>query len=92
MRPMKRSPEDYITLREKYAPYTKSNKFLAIPEALDAVTTQTISLTMNVVTRCLIGVGRETMKEALQSLQICPKILARRSDALWNILLMQRNW
>lgn len=67
------SPEDYVAFQEKYAPYTKANEFLTIPEALDAVTTWTISLMMDVVTRCFIGVGRKTMEEALKSLQIRPQ-------------------
>lgn len=75
-RPTKRSPEDYVALREKYAPYTKGNEFLTIPEALDSVTTRTISLTTDMVTRRLIGVGTETMDETLKSLQIRSKILA----------------
>lgn len=44
-------------------------------------------LTTNLKTRKLAGVNRKIMEEALMSLSIAPKILARRSNATWDILL-----
>lgn len=44
-------------------------------------------LTSDVKTHKLIGVSRECMEEALKVLNIHPKILARRSNALWDLLL-----
>lgn len=42
---------------------------------------------MDVKTLKLISVRRKTLEEALKSLNVGPKILAKRSNALWNILL-----
>lgn len=71
-------------MQEKYAEYTRGNEFITIPEALNAVHTRTISLlTTNVKSRKLIGVIRESIEKALKS----HKILARGSNALWDILL-----
>lgn len=87
---LKRGPEmtDYYNdLRIKYDKYVNGNELLTIKEAIDAVKTITISLgTTDVGTQKLIGVSRETMQESLKSLQIGPKILARRFNALWVIL------
>lgn len=48
---------------------------------------QTISrLTTDIKTGRLIGVSREVMKEALKSFNILPRLLARRSKAMWDIL------
>lgn len=74
--------------KEKYEEFIKGNEFITTPEALDAVNTRTISLlTHDVKSRKSIGVSRETMKEALKSLSIGLKVLARRSNAMGNILL-----
>lgn len=87
-RPKKKTPEGYVAFQEKYGPFTNDNEFLTIPEALEAVSTRTLSLLINdIVTRRLIGVCKDTMKEALKSLQILMKVIARRSDAMWDILL-----
>lgn len=54
----------------------RENEFLNIPEALDAVSTRTISLlTSDMKTRKLIGVSRESMEEALKALNISLKVL-----------------
>lgn len=42
--PIKKIPVDYVTLLEKYAPFTKGNEFLTITKALEAVTIRIISL------------------------------------------------
>lgn len=54
---------------------------------LDAANTRIISLlTTNVKAQKFIRVSRETMEEALKSLNIVPKVKARRSNAMWDIL------
>lgn len=59
-----------------------------IPEALDAVNSRIITLlTSNVKSLKLIGVSRETVEETLKKLNIAPKVLARRTNAIWEILL-----
>lgn len=75
-RPKKKTPEEYVALQEKYVPFANGNEFLTIPEALESVSTRTLSLFTNgVVTRRLIGASRDTMKEA------------RSSNAMWDTLL-----
>lgn len=87
-RPKEKGPEDDVALQEKYASCNKGNEFHRIPEALEAVTTRTISLlTTDVKTQRINGVSRDTMEEAHKSLQIQPKVLAKVSAALWDILL-----
>lgn len=57
-------------------------------DALDAVNARIISpLSTDVKSRKLIGVRKETMEKALNSLSIKPKVLAKRSNAIWDILL-----
>lgn len=78
----------YESLKEKYESYIKGNEFLTISEAVDAVKTRTIFLlAIDVRTQRLIGVSKETLEEALKSFKIGPEILARMSNALWDILL-----
>lgn len=78
----------YAALQEKYTQFTKGNEFLTIPGAPEAVIIRTISLLMNVVTaRRLIVISGDTMEEAVKSLQIKPKFLAKRSNTKWDIPL-----
>lgn len=59
---------------------------------LEAVNIKTISLfTMDVKTSKPIGVNRDCMEEALKSLNIEAKVLARRSNAMWDILLATKD-
>lgn len=44
-------------------------------------------LTTDVKSWKLIAVSRETIEEALKNLSIEPKMLPRRSNVMWNILL-----
>lgn len=56
-------------MEEEYRDFIKGNELLTVPEALNAVTTWTISLlTSDVKTRKLIGVSGEAVEEALKSL------------------------
>lgn len=77
-----------MALQERYASCTNGNELLTIPEALEAVTIRTISLlTTDVTTHCLLGVSRDTMEAPLKGLQIQIKMLAKRSKAIWDVLL-----
>lgn len=61
----------YANLRTKYEEFIKGNEFLTIPEVLNAVNTQTISLlTTNMNSRKLIGVSRETTEEVLKTVNV----------------------
>lgn len=86
--PKKKDSAYYEQQREKYEKYLNGNEFLTIPEALDSLNARIISLlTSDVKSWKLIGVSRETMEEILKSLNIALKVLARRSSAIWDILL-----
>lgn len=77
----------YEEQRVKYEKYLHGNEFLTIPEVLEAVNAEVISLlTTDVKSRQLIGVSRENMKEVLKSLKIMPKMLARSSNSMWDLL------
>lgn len=70
--------------KKDMAYYTK----LTIQQMLDGINTRTISLlAIDVKSRKLIAVSRETMEEALKNLNIGPKVLARRLNAMSDILL-----
>lgn len=78
----------YAQLEAKYKHFTKGNKFVTISEALDIVATKTISLlTTDVKTLKLIGITRERMEAGLKNMNIKPKMLAKRSYAIKDILL-----
>lgn len=64
------------------------NGLLTVHSALEVVTTRTVFLlTTELKIRTLIEVSKETMKKALKSLNITVKVLAKRSNAMWDILL-----
>lgn len=66
----------------------ESNELLTIPEALNTVISKPISLlTTDVKTHKLIGVSREVMEKALKCLKTAPKILAKLSNAMSEVLL-----
>lgn len=59
-----------------------------MPEALTAVNARIISLlTTEAKCRKLIRVSRETSEEAFKGLKVSPNILARGSNAIWDIVL-----
>lgn len=75
-------------LREEYSSFISGHELLTLPIAMEAMTMRTISLlTTDVKTWKLIAVSRETMKEALKALNTGAKVLARRSNAMWDNLL-----
>lgn len=56
---------------------------------METVYTRTISLLTTDIKSCkLISVNREIMKEALKSLKIVAKVLARRRNDMGDILLL----
>lgn len=56
------------------------------------MTKKTISLlTLEVKSRKLTGVSRAGMEETLKSLHIGAKMLIRKTNAMWNILLANEN-
>lgn len=86
-RPKKKNVAYYAAQRTKYVEYVE-NEFLAIPETLNVVNTRTISLlTTDGKIWKFNGVSRETMEQALNCLKIGPKMLARKSNAILDILL-----
>lgn len=82
-RPQKR-PEYYRGLREEYSSIS-GNELIAVPSEMEVITTRTISLLKaDVNTRKCIAVTRHMMEEALN---IGAKVLNRRSNVVWDILL-----
>lgn len=73
---VKKAPIINAQLQGKYEEYVKGNEFPTFPEALE---------TGNI--RKMIGVSSERIEEALKFLKIDLKILNRRSNILWDILL-----
>lgn len=74
----------YDRMREEYRDFINGNKLLTILEALNAVTTMTISLLTTDVKTCkLVGVSREAIEEAFKSLA--------RPNVMWDILLATKD-
>lgn len=83
----KKGPNYYKGLRE-YNAFISGHELLPMPTVMEAVSTRIIPLlTMEVKNRKFIAISRETMEEALKALNIAAKVLARRPNALWDILL-----
>lgn len=71
-------------MREEYRDFIKGNKLLTILEALNVVTTMTISLLTTDVKTCkLVGISREAIEEAFKSLT--------RPNVMWDILLATKD-
>lgn len=86
--PPQKRPEYYVAVREKYSEYISGNELQAIPSAWEAISKKAISLlTPDVNIRKLVGFSRERMEEARKSLEIIVKVLTKRSNAMWEILL-----
>lgn len=85
----KKGPDYYESLKEKYEEFIAGNELLAVPSVMEAVNTKRISLLMtDVELRKFIGVSREGMEETLKNLNIRVKVLARRSNTMWDVLLV----
>lgn len=69
-------------MHEHYRGYISGNELLTVPSALEAVTTRTSALltTEGVKSRKLVDVSRKTVEEAIKSLNIGARILAKRSN------------
>lgn len=71
----------------EYKDYIKGYKLFTISEAFNAMMTRTTTLlTMDVRTCKLISVSREMMQEMLKNFKIMSKILAKCSNAMWDVL------
>lgn len=87
--PPQKEPEYYKNLKNQFGSFINGNEILPAPSLIETVNARKISLlTTDVKTRKLIAVKREVMKEALKNLQISAKILARCSNAMWDIVLV----
>lgn len=72
----------------QYENFVSDNELIPMPSLLETVNTKIISLlTTDIKSSKLIGVSREIMEDALKSLNIGTKVLACRSNAMWDILL-----
>lgn len=65
-------------LVEYYQQFPRGNQFLISPKTFDEIATRTISLLTTEKTCKIIDVSREMMAKVLKSLQIGPKIFAKR--------------
>lgn len=55
---------------------------------METINSQTISLLITEVeTWRLMGISKYTLEEAVKSLQITPKVVAKSSHAMWQIVL-----
>lgn len=71
----------YKGLRKVYSSFISGDELLPVPSVMEAFTRRTISLLMTVIKmQKFIAVNREILEEAL-------KVLAHRSNAMWDILL-----
>lgn len=82
----KKEDEYFSRLQDHYWKFIFGNKLLTMPSALEAVAIRTISLLTTDV-KTLIVVSRDNMEESLKCPSIAAKVLAKRSKAMWNILL-----
>ena len=72
----------------EYAQYFQGNRILPIPELIKEVETKTLSfIIMDIKTRRLAGIRKETFEELLRAAGIPAKYFCRRSFATWDVLL-----
>lgn len=84
----KKNAQHFAGMQEHFCDYISDNVLLTILSALEAVATKNISLlTTDVKTRNLVGVSRETIEDALTSLNIDASVLTKQSNAMLDILL-----
>lgn len=77
-------PEYYISTREKYQDYISGNELLTIQSAWEEISKKAIYL---LTLLKLVGVNRERIVRAIRGLDIAVKVLSRKSNAIWDILL-----
>lgn len=84
----------YEVLKKKFQPFQPfivENELLAVPSVMETVNTRAISLLMtDMMSWRFIIISRDGMEEALKSLNIGVKVLARRSNVMWDILLVSK--
>lgn len=80
-RPKKKDAAYYVAQRGKFEEPFKGNEFLTLPEALEAMKTCIVFL-LNTKTRKLTGASRENLEEPLKTVNISPKVLAKRTNAV----------
>lgn len=82
-----RGLECFKRLSEEYSNIS-DHEHLPEPSVMEAITTRTIPLlTADVKMRKFIAANREMMEETLKALNIGAKVMGRRSNAMWKILL-----
>lgn len=80
-----KAPDYYKDLRDEYSSFIFSHELFPMLQVIEAVAARTISLlTADVKLRKYMAVSREAMEEAIKE----AKVLARRSNAMWDILLV----
>ena len=84
----KKSPQDHVKNREKYAHYFQGNKILPIPELVQEVQPKIVSFVVtDLKTRRLAGLRKDNCEELLKAAAIPPKYYCRRSFATWDVQL-----
>lgn len=91
-KPLQNRPEYYKRLKDKFEQFIKGKELLPVSSVMKRKNTGKIYLLpTDAETWKWIAVNMEealkAMNEALKSLQIAVKILGRRSNSMWNILL-----
>ena len=83
-----KGPDDYERNRVgKYAPYFQGNVILPIIELCEALNLQILSLVvMDIKTRRLTGLKKDTFKELLCTAGILGQYFCRGSFATWDVL------
>ena len=84
----KKSPQDHVKNREKYAQYFQGNKTLPIPELVQEVQPKIVSFVVaDLKTKRLAGLRKDTFEELLKAAAIPAKYNCRCSFATWDVLL-----
>lgn len=77
----------FAEMQDHYWELISDNVLLTVSSTLEAVASKRVSLlTTDVKTRKLVRVSRETTEKALKSLSIADKVLAKRSNAMCDII------
>ena len=85
----KKSPEDYVKDRVKYAQYFQGNRILPIPKLDKEVEPKTLSFIITEIkTRRQAGIKKETFEKLLRAAGIPGKYFCRRSFATRDVQLL----
>lgn len=74
----------YTRIQEEYQKYISSNELLIMPIAMESINTQTTSL-LTTDGKTLMAVSKDTLEEAIKSLQMTSKVMATSSHTMLNI-------